>query len=381
MAGNLADEAHAAQWAIAAVVTLLAMVVLQPLAHRVGWLDRPGGRKDHGVATPVCGGLGIFAGIAVSTSFQLRSQPIPTAYLVGGGLLLAVGLLDDLHDLRWWYRVAAQIVAALAMVYMGDGGPRVGHIPGFFTGQPVALGMYSAPFTVFATVGLINAINMCDGVDGLAGSQLMIALSAVAALGWSAGNDALASRALIVISAITVFMFFNMRFPWQSRARLFLGNGGSALLGYTLAWLLYRLTQNPQYPVNPVVAPYLIAIPLIDCLALMARRVSKGHSPFRADRNHLHHLLLDAGFAPGRVTLLLFAASVGIALLAILARVAQVPALVMVWFFIALTLAYSAFSLRRAWAVAVFAQLRRRWHARSSKDAAPSDEAIRGGER
>ena len=370
MAGNLVDGPHAAAWALSAVVSLFVMVALQPLAHRVGWLDRPGGRKDHGVATPVCGGLGIFAGIAVSTGFLLRNQPIPTAYLVGGGLLLAAGLLDDLHDLRWWSRVAVQIVAALAMVYLGDGGPRVEHIPGFFTGQPVALGLYAAPFTVFATVGLINAVNMCDGVDGLAGTQLFLAMSAVALLGWSAGNDVLASRAVIVVSALAVFLLFNMRFPWQARARLFLGNGGSALLGYTLAWFLYRLTQNPEYPVNPVVAPWLIAIPLIDCLALMARRVSKGHSPFHADRNHLHHLLLDAGFAPDRVTLLLFAASMGMILFAMVAQAAQVPTLLMVWIFVILTLAYSSFSLRRDWAVAVFARLRERWHARSGKDAA-----------
>ncbi|EQD26946.1 undecaprenyl-phosphate alpha-N-acetylglucosaminyl 1-phosphatetransferase, partial [mine drainage metagenome] len=188
--------------------------------------------------------------------------------------------------------------------------------------------------------GLINAINMCDGIDGLAGSLVLIALSTVALLGWSAGNDAIASRALIVISAIMVFMFFNMRFPWQSRARLFLGNGGSALLGYTLAWFLYRLTQNPQYPVNPAVAPYLIAIPLIDCLALMARRISKGRSPFRADRNHLHHLLLDAGFAVDRVTLLLLAASMSMVLFALLTRAMHVPTLIMVWVFVGVTLAY-----------------------------------------
>ena len=381
MAGNLVDEAHATAWAMSAVVTLLAMVALQPLAHRAGWLDHPRGRKDHGISTPVCGGLGIFAGIAVSTGFLLRKQPIPTAYLIGSGLLLAVGLLDDLYDLRWWYRVVAQIVAGLVMVYLGHGGPRVEHIPGFLTGQSVALGVYSAPFTVFATVGLINAINMCDGIDGLAGSQSLIALSAVVVLGWDAGNETLASRALIVISAITVFMFFNMRFPWQLRARLFLGNGGSALLGYTLAWFLYRLTQNPEYPVNPVIAPWLIAIPLIDCLALMVRRVSKGHSPFRADRNHLHHLLLDAGFAADRVTLLLLAASMGIALLAILALAAHAPALVMVWVFVAMTLAYSAFSMRREWAVAVFAQLRRRWHARSGISTAPAERSSGGEER
>lgn len=377
MAGNLVCEAHAAAWAMSAVVTLLAMVVLQPVALRVGWMDHPRGRKDHGVATPVCGGLGIFAGIAVSTGFLLRHQPIPTAYLVGAGLLLAVGLLDDLQDLRWWYRVLAQIVAGLVMVYLGDGGPRVEHIPGFFTGQPLALGAFSAPFTVFATVGLINAVNMCDGVDGLAGSQVLLALCAVAALGWDAGNEILASRALIVVSAITVFMFFNMRFPWQSRARLFLGNGGSAMLGYTLAWFLYRLTQNPAYPVNPVVAPWLIAIPLIDCLALMTRRASKGHSPFHADRDHLHHLLLDAGFAADRVTLLLFAASLGIALLAILALAAQAPPLVMVWVFVVMTLAYAAFSMRRERAVSTFAMLRSRLHALRGRVAVQPDEAIR----
>ena len=131
MAGNLVDGPHAAAWALSAVVSLFVMVALQPLARRVGWLDRPGGRKDHGVATPVCGGLGIFAGIAVSTGFLLRNQPIPTAYLVGGGLLLAAGLLDDLHDLRWWFRVAVQIVAAWRWCIWAMAGRVSSTSPGF----------------------------------------------------------------------------------------------------------------------------------------------------------------------------------------------------------------------------------------------------------
>lgn len=375
MTGNLDGEAYAGAWAASAVVTLLAMVVLLPAARRFGWLDRPGGRKDHDMATPVCGGLSIFAGIALSTGSLFHTQSIPMAYLVGGGLLLIVGLLDDLYDLRWSIRIAAQIVAALVMVYMG--GPRIEHIPGFFNEQPIALGILSTPFTVFATVGLINVINMCDGVDGLAGSQVLIALSAVALLGWSAGNNVIASHVMILIGAIAAFMLFNMRFPWQSRAQLFLGNGGSTLLGYTLAWFLYRLTQNPEYPVNPDIAPYLIAIPLIDCVALMGRRISKGLLPFHADRNHLHHLLLDAGIAADRVTLLLLAASMGIALSAMLALAAHAPPLIMVWVFVAMTLAYSTFTIRREWAMATFLHLRWRYHGRSGTNAVPSDGSIR----
>lgn len=354
MSGIVIDDAAVA-WLTSGAVSLAAMAALEPIAYRLKLLDHPGGRKDHLLSTPVVGGIGIFLGIAVSLVFLHGSSGI-IPFLMGAGLLVGVGVLDDHLDLRWWFRIAAQMVAVLVMIYAG--GPRIEVVPGFFSNQPVVLGSLAAPFTVFITVGLINAVNMADGVDGLAGTLVMIAFAAMSLLALRAGNTLLASRMLVMVSAIAVFLSFNLRLPWRPRARIFLGNAGSMLLGYTLAWFAYRLTQDPMHPVSPVLPPWLLALPVIDCLALIVRRALARQSPMHADRNHMHHLLLDAGFKPGQVTVVMAGLALLLAGVGILLQDAGAPTLPLVWAFVALTLGYMAFSMRRQRAVDLLARAR-----------------------
>jgi len=127
------------------------------------------------------------------------------------------------------------------------------------------------PFTVFATVGLINAMNMIDGSDGLAGSLGFAALVMLCAAALYAGNLALANRALAVAGAVAGFLFWNLRFPWRTRARTFMGDAGSGFLGLVVAWVAFRLTQNPGHPVTPILAVWLLPIPVMDCLVLIVR--------------------------------------------------------------------------------------------------------------
>jgi UDP-GlcNAc:undecaprenyl-phosphate GlcNAc-1-phosphate transferase len=120
------------------------------------------------------------------------------------------------------------------------------------------------------------------------------------------------------------FLLFNLRTPWNPRATVFLG-GGSEILGLWVAWASFRLTQTPGHPVTPVLAPFLIAPPVIDCLVLIVRRVRAGRSPFAADREHLHHRLLDAGMSVTGVVLALTGVSFAIGFVAANARRAHVP--------------------------------------------------------
>lgn len=292
-------DAYATGIAISSVLTGFLLWVLQPFAFRFGLVDRPGGRKQHALPTPITGGIAIAAAVLVSLSIGSGSSSAHWAYGCGALLLLVVGLLDDAYDLRWTWRVLAQVAAGLIMVYWG--GVHVEYVGYFFSDKPIVLGAWAVPFTVFATVGIINAINMCDGSDGLAGSLCLAAVVMIGAAALYAGNQPLFGDLLPIIAAILAFLGFNMRFPWQRRAKVFLGNAGSAFLGYTIAWVVFRLTQNVAHPVSPVLAPWLLAPPLIDCLVLIARRLKMGRSPFVADRDHLHHLLLEAGFSPNLI--------------------------------------------------------------------------------
>jgi UDP-N-acetyl-D-glucosamine/UDP-N-acetyl-D-galactosamine dehydrogenase len=334
---------------ITAAIVAVMLWVLEPVAYRLGLLDHPGGRKDHGHPTPLIGGLAMAVGIMVPVVLVGEYPRSYLGFMLGGSMLVLVGLVDDVQDVRWWWRLLAQVTAALVMIYVG--GVRVEYLGQFFGAESFDLGVWSVPFTVFATVGVINAFNMCDGVDGLAGSLAVAALSMYCAAAIYSGNTFMVDRLSPVIAAVSVFLIFNMRHPWRARARVFMGNAGSAFLGYLIAWTCFRLTQNPAHPVTPVLAPWLVAPPIIDCLVLLVRRLKQGRSPFAAGRDHMHHLLLDAGFSPTQVAIGMTAASFALGLTAAVALRSDVPDMLMLFSFVALTLGYYLFT--RDWQRAI----------------------------
>jgi UDP-GlcNAc:undecaprenyl-phosphate/decaprenyl-phosphate GlcNAc-1-phosphate transferase len=346
---------------LAAAAAIVLGVVLMPLcraiAVRAGLVDRPRGRKAHARPTPLIGGLLILLATVPVAVFLEPMTPQLRGLAVATALLLTAGLIDDLIDLRWYYRFAVQVAAALILIYVG--GVRVEHLGAVFGLPDASLGVISPLFTVVATVGLINAVNMADGVDGVAGVVVLAALLMFSAAAVYAGNARLADGLVLLFGAVTAFVFFNLRTPWNPQAQIFLGSGAE-VLGLAIAYASFRLTQNGYHPVAPVLAPFLIAPPVIDCLVLFVRRVRRGRLPFSADRNHMHHLLIDAGFSPTAIALIVSGASLSIGLLAALAMKAHVA---QPWFlvaFLGLTLGYFIFSHDRKRAVARLASIRLR---------------------
>lgn len=348
---------YAAELLVSFVVAWSAVRMLDPLARRWGLLDHPRGRKDHAQPTPVTGGPAVMLGVLAALPLMAPFSNAVVAFCLGGMLLLVVGIVDDLYDLPWKPRVLAQCAAALIMVYVG--GVRIEHIGPLFGHESLEVGWLSVPFTVFVTVGIINAINMADGSDGLAGTLVLVALAMLAAVCVVAGNDMLFGRILPLIGAVTGFLALNMRHPWQARARAFLGNSGSAVLGFFVAWLTVRVSHFPGHPVSSILLPWLVALPLIDCLVLMTRRVREGRSPFSADRNHMHHLMLDAGFTPTQAALLLGTVSVAFGAMAATALRADVPPMLLVIAFVLLIGVHYRMTADRDRAVALLRRMRR----------------------
>jgi len=347
------EQVDAAMGLVAAGLTLFVLWLLQPVAHRLNLLDVPKGRKDHAHPTPITGGLAMAVGILVAGFASMEQFNAPfLGFAIGATLLIVVGLLDDKHDVSWYWRILAQVIAALVMVYVG--GVRVEVLGPVFGLGEMSLGALSVPFTVFATVGLINAINMSDGADGLAGLLVAAAMVMLLAAAMYSGNALIAQRLGIMIGAVVAFLGYNMRFPWQRRARLFMGNAGSAFLGFVIAWVAFRLTQNPGHPVSPVLALWFVPIPVMDTLVLVLRRMRNRQSPFIADRNHIHHLMLEGGFGPTQAAMALALFSLVCGLLAGQAMRMDVPQPLLLGAFFALCLAWYWLTSCRDRAIALF---------------------------
>lgn len=342
---------------LAAAATWLLIWLLKPVALRLNLLDHPRGRKAHEAPTPVTGGLAMTLGVALGglAVWSEMSPPRKSLYL-GMTLLLAVGLLDDLRDVRWWWRILAQAGAALILYYVG--GVRVEQIGDALGFEHHELGRLSLPLTVFATVGVINAINLIDGVDGLAGTLAMCALAMFCCAALYAGNELLAGRVLVLGGAVAGFLAWNFRVPGRARAAVFMGNSGSALLGLAIAWVCFRLTQNAGHPVSPVLALWLLPVPVMDCLVLIVRRVREGRSPFSAGRDHIHHYMSEAGFGAMGICAVLGGFSLMVGLAAGQAMRLDIPNVLILAAFVGLCVGWYALSARRERAVRMFARLR-----------------------
>ena len=327
--------------------------------------------------TPAVGGLAIALSILPIAMFAFPTDRPMLALVAASVLLLTEGVIDDIYDLRWKYRLCCHAAAALGLGYYG--GVKVDYIGSAFgVWDYHQLGSLAMPFTVLATTGLINALNMIDGVDGLAGSLTLATLAMLGCAGLYADNTEVATLAIMLVGAVAGFLVFNMRNPWNPRARTFLGNAGSEFLGLVIAWCCFRLTQNHSHPVAPVLAPFLFSVPVIDCLVLMVRRIAARRSPFSADRNHLHHLLADAGFSITGVIAVIVTASLTIGLLASIALINHVAQPWFIAAFVILLVAYFALTAKRDRAVGLFGRLARLAGQRRALELARERDAYQG---
>ena len=273
-----------------ATASAFACYMLAKLAPDLELMANPDRLRQHKKPIPVVGGLAIY--VALLLSFIALDQSL--GLLLPSLLIMcAVGALDDRYSLPPWVRFLAQAVAAYIMIkFTGVKLESLGGLVSFE--KDVYLGAWSIPITIFAVVGVINAINMSDGLDGLAASLVVLVLIALIVAGSS-----LKSVLLISIAAISGFLIFNLRL-WREQALVFLGDGGSMMLGILVAFLLI---QHSQHPIGfwPVTALWILALPLIDAVAVLIVRPLTGRSPFAADHNHYHHQLLKRGFSANMV--------------------------------------------------------------------------------
>jgi UDP-GlcNAc:undecaprenyl-phosphate GlcNAc-1-phosphate transferase len=288
---------------VAFFATIVLIVMLQPIARAIGLTDKPNERKQHHGNIPLVGGIAIFLGFSLAAlvgpwvSDTAGPTPEKIWVFLGASLILVfAGAWDDLRGLSPLTRFIAQICAALLMVY--EAGLVIvalgAHSP---VGDQLFLHDWSVPFTVFATVGLINAINMSDGLDGLSGNLALVSFVGFGAANALWGSSADLALLNIMSAAIAGFLVFNQRMHWRSTAAVFLGDAGSMMLGFALAWVAIEVSQGPAHSLTPVATLWFLVVPVYDTMGVIVRRLLAGRSPFSADAQHIHHLLVRAGFS------------------------------------------------------------------------------------
>ncbi|BCP53495.1 undecaprenyl-phosphate alpha-N-acetylglucosaminyl 1-phosphate transferase [Kaistia sp. 32K] len=340
--------------AFAFLLSVAMVAALRRLSPRLGLVDRPSARKVHVGLVPLCGGLAMFiafASVILLRSLQASAPPAAELLVltVALAMLAGIGLVDDLHNIGAGMRLVVQGLAAA--VLLGGWGvatgttmmlalPLAGALPGWITLLVAFLFL----------VGVTNAFNMIDGLDGLAGGVAAIALGGIALAAMATDRPAIAEGSLLLLAVVLGFLVFNMRSPWRARATVFMGDAGSLMLGGAIAAFIVSLSSIPGssraeaevHALFPALL-WLVALPVIDTLSLMVRRSIAGRSPMAADRAHLHHLLVDHGLSPARATATLVAVSALLAAVGLAGILLDWPAYWMLGGLALPALAHSAF--------------------------------------
>jgi UDP-GlcNAc:undecaprenyl-phosphate GlcNAc-1-phosphate transferase len=330
-------------FAAALVLSVCLIRTLIPMAVRLGLVDAPCVRKRHKGEVPLIGGLAIFVTLATLCLTFSAWQANHGIWLIALGLpLLLIGLADDRWEISARKRFVVEIACGLvAAAYCDVRLHDLGRLIPSFGGALLVGGTLvwlSIPLTIVGMVGVINSINMTDGVDGLAGGLAALTFTGLAFLTYPT-NPSVTLQLLTLVAALTGFLFYNSRFFGRQRAAIFMGDGGSIFIGFAIAWYLIMLSQGDNAVIRPVDALWLIAVPLLDTATIMTRRLRQGRSPFAADREHFHHILLLSGFGANRTVLIILTAQLCCVLLAVASARAAVPE----WFVFALFLALAAF--------------------------------------
>ncbi|MEA2108937.1 MAG: MraY family glycosyltransferase [Pseudomonadota bacterium] len=283
---------------LALFITLALVPLFRNLAVKLRAVDIPEPRKVHQQPMPKTGGLAMAAGALIPIILWVPSNPILRPLLLSSAVIIIFGFLDDVINLGFKAKFAAQFFAALIVVLYG--GVRITSL-GALLPDGLLLPVYlSVPLTIFVIVGVTNAINLADGLDGLAGGISLLIFACISLLAYQCGDLVIALMTASLAGAIFGFLRFNT-FP----ATVFMGDAGSQFLGFLAITLSLSLTQK-NIPYSPLLPLLLLGFPVFDTLTVMLGRIYHGKSPFKADTNHFHHKMMRLGFYHSEAVLIIY---------------------------------------------------------------------------
>lgn len=313
-------------------IAFAALFLMRKVARRIGLVDKPSGRKLHAGNIPLVGGIAI----CITIVNYIYSHPGMINY---AGLymfcicgLTLVGALDDRFDLSVKIRMVVQALISFAMIYFASA--ELHSLGDLFGLGIIELDGFGAVITVLAVIGCINAFNMVDGIDGLLGGLSIVTFASIGILLFLSGEQSLSYLCLLLVVCMIPYIIMNLGLTGRER-KVFMGDAGSMMIGFTVIWLLIGASQTAGNPIiRPVTALWLISVPLMDMVAIMIRRVKQGKSPFKPDRDHLHHVCQRLGFSSLQTLALICLIASLFAGVGVLGEVLLIPEYVMFYSFI-----------------------------------------------
>jgi len=285
-------------------LTIVLIPIFKKLAIRLNIMDIPNKRKLHLNPIPKTGGLAMAFGIFAPVILWGPESELLTAILMGASVVFLFGTIDDLKGINYQVKLSGQLIAALIVVFYG--GIKI-KIIGTFCGYDLILSdWYSIPLTIFVIVGVINAFNLSDGLDGLAGGISLLSFICIGYLAYQADQIIICFLAVAITGSIIGFLRYNTH-----PAILFMGDAGSQIIGFFAITLVLSLTQahNPLCRLLPLI---LMGYPVLDTLTVFVKRISKGNSPFIADKGHFHHKFIYLGLSHNEAVLLIYILQAGL---------------------------------------------------------------------
>lgn len=290
------------------LLTLGITPLVKKLAYKVGATDQPNVRKVHQKIMPRLGGLAIYIGFITGFLILRPEDPYAGAIILGSAVILLTGMADDIFDLSPRLKLLGQLTAAFTVVL---GGVQIEFINLPFGGV-LEFGMFSIPITILWIVGITNAINLIDGLDGLAAGVSTIGLATIGFMAMLKGDVFVMSLALILIVSTLGFLYFNFH-----PAKIFMGDTGALFLGYMIAVLSMLGFKNVTM-ISLIVPLIILGVPISDTFFAIIRRIVN-KSPLSApDKSHLHHCLLRIGFTHKQTVIIIYAIAAMFSLAAII---------------------------------------------------------------
>lgn len=292
---------------IALLVSFAATPLMIRLAKHMGAIDVPkDGRRVHKVPTPRLGGLAIFLGFLAGLLYMYEIDSRMVGVLTGAAIIVTLGFFDDIKPLPAKFKFLVQIIAAVIVIRSGV---RIDHVSNplhfmFPDNEYIIFGNWSYPLTLLWIVGVTNAINLVDGLDGLAAGISIISAVTLFVAAQTTGQVFAAFLASILAASTLGFLPYNF-----NPAKIFMGDTGALFLGYMLSVISVMGVLKGAAALSILVPIFAIGLPIYDTLFAMIRRASNGKSMMEADKGHLHHKLLDAGMSQRQAVITLYSIS------------------------------------------------------------------------
>jgi UDP-GlcNAc:undecaprenyl-phosphate/decaprenyl-phosphate GlcNAc-1-phosphate transferase len=287
---------------ITLVVCFIAAILLTPvvkrLAFKIGATDSPNHRKVHQNVMPRLGGLAIFISFIIGILILQPDSSYHLPIILGGMIILLTGMIDDIKEISPKVKLGGQIIAALIVVVMGDIHVQFINLP--FGGE-IDFGIFSIPITMIWIIGITNAINLIDGLDGLAAGVSSIALLTIAGMAAVMGNVYVMTIALILAASTIGFLGYNFH-----PAKIFMGDTGALFLGFMISVLSLLGFKGVAF-ISLVIPVIILGVPISDTFFAIIRRLVNKQPLSAPDKSHLHHCLMRTGFSHRQTVLLIYA--------------------------------------------------------------------------